>query len=155
MAHAANDAAESNRESETEDGALPRPPVDVRRYDQETPGAEEEAETLLTGTEAEAERTAPGEEEEGGPRSDSAESSGHSSEVDLARLGETQVSRKTKRRRWWCGFAVVDVLIVLAFLALLYGAWRVSKRQIEKDDEKGQADAPGVSLGGDEMPAVE
>ena len=32
--------------------------------------------------------------EEGGPRSSSAESSGHSSEVDMQRLGETQAKRK-------------------------------------------------------------
>lgn len=35
--------------------------------------------------------------EEGGPRSSSAESSGHSSEVDMAKLGETQARRKVWR----------------------------------------------------------
>ena len=122
----------SGSDNEHHDSArAQRTSEDVRRRDQETLTAEEEAERLLG---REREQTMPGggsrigqffgrsdgvekgsrrkrkragrksrkeqkrelmyEMEEGGPRSSSAESSGHSSEVDLRRLGETQARWK-------------------------------------------------------------
>ena len=133
------DKAEDDGSSESEDqytGASPaqRTSDDVRRHDQDTLGAEEEAERLLGGQEEKREpasgtrlakifarsdgedrparrekrrtrRRARKEEkrelmyemEEGGPRSSSAESSEHSSEVDMARLGEMQARSKKVR----------------------------------------------------------
>ena len=152
-----------------DDDDTPRASREVRRRDEETLAAEEEAERLLSGNEKvspqgkgngklKRQRRRSGRHpekrelmyqmEEGGPRSSSAESSGHSSEVDMARLGETQATRKSKRRRC-CGFAAIHLLIVLAFLALLYGAWRVSdhgkskqghEEQPETSPDKGDAD---------------
>jgi hypothetical protein len=120
--------ADSNAESEDE--ADPRTPGEVRRHDEETLTAEEEAERLLTGgadrgasrggrggrrrdgndgtfnekrhTKRRKRRAARGGEEgelmyemeEGGPRSSSAESSGNSSEVDMATLGQAQARHK-------------------------------------------------------------
>ena len=122
----------SGSDNEHHDSArAQRTSEDVRRRDQETLTAEEEAARLLGG---ERELSMPGggsrigtflgrsdgdrneprrkkkrarrksrkeekrelmyEMEEGGPRSSSAESSGHSSEVDLRRLGETQARWK-------------------------------------------------------------
>ena len=102
--------------------ARARTSEDVRRRDQETLTREEEAERLLGGggekrhgkspsrrekrqkkraSKREKRRSKRGEEsevmyemEEGGPRSSSAESSGHSSEVDTQRLGEMQARQK-------------------------------------------------------------
>jgi predicted AlkP superfamily pyrophosphatase or phosphodiesterase len=122
---------------------------EVRRHDAETIEAEEEAERLLAGGSAEKavssqrrerrkksrrrdgrekeERELVYDVEQGGPRSSSAESSGHSSEVDLVRLGKAQAKRKKSKRRRVCGLAAIHVVIVAAFLALLYGAWRATR----------------------------
>ncbi|TKA68102.1 hypothetical protein B0A55_08577 [Friedmanniomyces simplex] len=179
MARMGYGKVDSDGDSEIEDEGLPRASGDVRRHDQETLAIEEEAEKLLAG----GEKTAPGgrngedgrarrqkrrrsarqpekrelmyEMEEGGPRSSSAESSGNSSEADTARLGETQAERKGKRRRV-CGLAAVYVLIVLAFVGLVYGAWRVSNT----GRSKVQSDQPVAPSGGseaseaDDKPAV-
>ncbi|KAK4899172.1 hypothetical protein LTR27_003402 [Elasticomyces elasticus] len=156
MAHRGYDRVDPD-DSEREETRLTS--MELRREDEETLHAEEDAEELLarsekapTGSRREHDAR-PGRKkrrqpekremmydtEEGGLRSSSDESSGHSSEVDLARLGETQAGKKAKRRRY-CGFAAVHVLIVLAFLGLLYGAWRVSNTSHLKETEKGQSE---------------
>lgn len=66
--------------------------------------------------------------EEGGPRSSSAESSGHSSEVDMARFGAAQAREKQSKRSRLFKFATIHVVIIIAFLAVLYGAWRASQK---------------------------
>ena len=129
---------------------------DVRNRDQETLNAEEEAERLLApehgpsklgqllGTDGEKSQRTKGrrqrrrgkaasekkelmyEMEEGGPRSSSAESSANSSEVDMHKLGETQSKRKTRRARRFGGIAAVHVVIIAAFIGLLYGAYRAT-----------------------------
>ncbi|KAK3713491.1 hypothetical protein LTR37_008449 [Vermiconidia calcicola] len=66
--------------------------------------------------------------EEGGPRSSSGESSGHSSEVDMQRLGELQAGQKPSRLSRFSKFAGIHIIIIVAFLALLYGAYRASSR---------------------------
>lgn len=97
----------------------PRLSEDVRRHDNDTLTAEEEAERLLGGSEKASRSTSNVQKsrrqhrkrdsrrrdggkdgelmyemEEGGPRSSSAESSGHSSEIDMKALGETQAKQK-------------------------------------------------------------
>ncbi|KAK5722925.1 hypothetical protein LTR17_014138 [Elasticomyces elasticus] len=161
MAHRGYDRVDPD-DSEREEMRLTS--MELRREDEETLHAEEDAEELLarsekvpTGSRREHEarlgrkkrgqpekREMMYDTEEGGLRSSSDESSGHSSEVDLVRLGETQAGKKAKRRRY-CGFAAVHILIVLAFLGLLYGAWRVSNTSHSKETEKGQSKESIVS----------
>lgn len=64
--------------------------------------------------------------EEGGPRSSSAESSGHSSEVDMQRLGEVQGKLKSSKTGRIFKFTAIHLVILAAFLALLYGAYHAS-----------------------------
>lgn len=63
--------------------------------------------------------------EEGGRRH-SAESSGESSEADMQKLGEVQ-----SRRRWrvlrWMRFLCLHIFILLAFVVLLFGAYKASR----------------------------
>ncbi|KAK5694241.1 hypothetical protein LTR97_009863 [Elasticomyces elasticus] len=156
MAHRGYDRVDPD-DSEREETRLTS--MELRREDEETLHAEEDAEELLarsekapTGSRREHDarlgrkkrrqpekREMMYDTEEGGLRSSSDESSGRSSEVDLARLGETQAGKKAKRRRY-CGFAAVHILVVLAFLGLLYGAWRVSNASRPKETEKGQSE---------------
>lgn len=64
--------------------------------------------------------------EEGGPRSSSTESSGHSSEVDMGQLGVAQARQRQSKRSRLFKFAMIHVVIIIAFLAALYGAWLAS-----------------------------
>ncbi|KAK5174340.1 uncharacterized protein LTR77_001420 [Saxophila tyrrhenica] len=125
---------------------------DVRQHDRETLNAEEEAERLLVGDgsgksqwgrkkeqrkDRRRQKGRGGEEaekrelmyemEEGGPRNSSTESIGSSSEGDMQRLGEVQSRRKTSRTKRWTAISLIHVVIIAAFLALLYGAYRATQ----------------------------
>lgn len=196
--HADEAVDDSDYEAASDNETLPRTSVDVRRRDHETLTAEEEAERLLSGPASGADRRLQRREdrrharddrrrerksnkrrkgekrelmyemEEGGPRSSSAESSRDSSEVDLAKLGETHARRKVSwmgnvwegwamltlwqsKRCRCCGFAAVYLVIIFAFLGLLYGAYRAShgKRSAEAEldnpteDDKPEQDKEG------------
>ncbi|KAK5149575.1 hypothetical protein LTS14_010833 [Recurvomyces mirabilis] len=157
MSHAGfrNDDAEHNHSSDdSEKDDLPRTSEEVRRHDAETLTAEEDAERLLVGgsnaqpsqsgwklrkeqKSRRSKRRRDGQEpekrkliydtEEGGLRESSVESSSDYEEKDA--LQQTKSVKRSSKRRTICGFAVVHVVIVLAFLALLYGAWRASHTQ--------------------------
>ncbi|KAK4545645.1 hypothetical protein LTR36_002598 [Oleoguttula mirabilis] len=153
-------------EGGSDDESLPRTSGEVGRHDEDTLTAEEEAEKLLGGRsrgvgstlfgggdgrqdggrrKRGSKRQRKGEKrevmyemEEGGPRSSSAESSGHSSEVDMAKMGETQqAGRKQSKGLRFGKFAAIHVVIVVAFLALLYGAYRASQGRQRQGDQQG------------------
>ncbi|KAK5129382.1 hypothetical protein LTR08_003542 [Meristemomyces frigidus] len=158
----------------SDDESIPRTSREVRRHDMETMTTEEEAERLLgkpsSGSRGlfgrvedddvrhEARRAERGskkrrrseksepmyELEEGGPMSSGAESSGHSSEVDIATLHAVQATRKSKGSRL-CKFVGVHIVIVAAFIALLFGAYRAS--QGKRGHEATRPDTPHVAEG--------
>lgn len=196
-----NERSEDLAADVSEDEQDIRAPQDVRRHNRKTLVSDEEAERLLAEDEK-ARQRGPGDryedqrvrhkrrgskkhgqrtereivyEVEDGPRSSSEESSGHSSEVDMARLGNTLAKHKvimmcqTKRRpgtMLMCvlvsnklrpgRFAAIHVVIIVAFLALLYGAWRASHG---KHTQGRPADSSADTLSadqtlGDERPAA-
>ncbi|GAB7352746.1 hypothetical protein MBLNU459_g3098t1 [Dothideomycetes sp. NU459] len=64
--------------------------------------------------------------EEGGPK-DSSDSSGNSSEIDRQKLGDVHTSRTTSHKSRFGKFAGIHIVIVIAFLALLFGAYKASR----------------------------
>ncbi|QIW96891.1 hypothetical protein AMS68_002409 [Peltaster fructicola] len=149
-----------------------RTSADVRRHDRETLTAEEEAERLLAGDEGGASalssifksegkqpwyksRTArvddvEKEEEvlhdvEQGDRSHSIGSSRNSSEADLQKLGEVQSQRRWRILRW-TRFLCLHVFILLAFVVLLFGAFKASQSRPPESVDLVRMISNGTSL---------